>query len=127
MAQRILAIDDDQAILDMYTMLLQGEGYEIFIYQALIEDLQEIERLAPSLMILDLKFGKHLRGLPFIEKLRAYPPTKDLPIILTTAALAEVKPHEEKLQQEGITIFHKPFDIDELLAIIRKKSGPLQA
>lgn len=126
MMQHILAIDDDEAILEVYTALLQYEGYHVTVSRAPIEDLQEIARLAPSLLILDLKFGAHLQALPFIEKLRAYPPTKDLPIILTTAAAAEIKTYEAKLQQEGITIIFKPFDIDELIALIRKKSGLLQ-
>lgn len=126
MAQCILAIDDDAAILELYKLLLPGEGYEVLVSLRPLEDMQEIERLAPSLAIIDLRFGGQPHGLSFIEKLRTHPPTMDLPIILTTAALAEVKVHEKRLQQVAITILPKPFDIDELLALIQKSVYPSQ-
>jgi DNA-binding response OmpR family regulator len=121
MAKRILAIEDDGLILELYRVLLQDAGYQVHSSKTVIEDMREIERLLPSLVILDLRIGGNLRSLDFIHKMRAYGPTLPIPIIVCTAAIQEVKKQEEVLLQENIPIIYKPFDVDELLTTIQTK------
>ena len=121
MAKRILAIEDDGLILQLYKALLQDAGYQVHSSKIIIEDMREIERLLPSLVILDLKIGGNLRSLDFIHKMREYGPTLHIPIIVCTAAIQEVKEQEKTLQQENMPIIHKPFDVDELLTTIQTK------
>lgn len=123
MAQRIIVIDDDDAILDFYTLLLEGEGYEVHVSKVFFENVQEIERLAPSLIILDMMQGHHIQGLSLLKKLQAYPPTQTIPIIVSTAAVREILQYEESFQQAGIPIIYKPFDIDELLRVVKQQLG----
>lgn len=121
MARRILAIDDDASILDMYTLLFQGEGYEVQTSKAFFEDVHEIERLAPSLIILDLKASHQFQGPSLLDKIQAYLPTKHIPIIVSTAStLQEIQEQAAYLQQKNIQLLYKPFDIEELLQKIEK-------
>ncbi|HZU67708.1 MAG TPA: response regulator [Ktedonobacteraceae bacterium] len=129
MSSRILVIDDDQSILDLYRLLLESEGYEVFASLLPYEHLADIEALHPDLIILDVKLGEHYGGLLLLQKLKLYRPTKDIPIILCTAAVQTMQEQEETLRQKGIPVIYKPFDVDELLLIIRQflPSSPLEA
>ena len=120
MSAHIVAIDDSQAILDLYKSVLEGEGYTVSIRFLAFESVQEIEELRPDLIILDLKMGKHDAGLLMLEQLRMYRPTKDIPVVLCTAALKDIREQEDVLLAKGIPILYKPFDLDEFLALVEK-------
>jgi CheY-like chemotaxis protein len=79
-----------------------------------------VEQLHPDLIILDFKIGTHDEGWLLLQKLWMYQATKNIPLFLCTAALAEVREQEETLRQKGIPILYKPFGIDELLHIIHQ-------
>jgi DNA-binding response OmpR family regulator len=53
MSSRILVINDDQSILDLFDLLLKDEGYEVLLSQVDYEDVKDIEQLRPALIILD--------------------------------------------------------------------------
>ena len=56
-------------------------------------------------------------GWTFLQKLKLHRPTKDIPVVICTAALADVKEQESIFTQKGIPILYKPFDVDELLHV----------
>ena len=124
MSSRILIINDDQSILDLFRLLLEPEGYEVILSKVTYEDVQDIEHLHPALIILDFKLGNHNLGWTLLQKLKMYRPTKDVPLILCTAALKEVREQEEVLRQKGIPLIYKPFDIDELLQVVQQFLPP---
>lgn len=118
MAARVLVINDDQAILDLYRLLLEGEGYEVLLSKIAVENVQQIEELAPDCIILDLKLGFGRNGLTLLQQLKMYRPTADIPVILCTAAVKLVREQEDVLRKRGIPVIFKPFDIDELLEAV---------
>jgi DNA-binding response OmpR family regulator len=124
MASPILVINDDQSILDLFGLLLKAEGYEVILSMRTYEDVSDIEQLRPALIILDFKIGHHNAGWLLLQKLRMYHPTKDIPLIICTAALMEVHEQEETLRQKGIPVIYKPFDIDELLLVVQQFLPP---
>lgn len=124
MSPRILVINDDQSILDLFSHLLEAEGYEVFTSKVTYEDVKDIEGLRPALIILDFKIGNHNLGWTMLQKLKLYRPTKDIPLILCTAALNEVREQEETLRQKGIPLIYKPFEIDELLQVVQQFLPP---
>ncbi len=73
----------------------------------------------PDLIVLDVKMGHSHEGMLLLQKLKLYPPTKDIPVILCTAALAEMREQEETLRHKGIPVLYKPFDLDELLHLVQ--------
>src|SRR5436305_14367317 len=120
MPPRILVINDDQSILDLFSLLLEAEGYEVIISRIAYEEVSDVDKLRPALIILDFKIDNHNAGWTFLQKLKMYRPTKDIPLILCTAALNEVREQEETLHQKGIPVIYKPFEIDELLLVIKQ-------
>ena len=124
MASRILVIDDDQAILDLYCMLLESEGYEVSASLIAYEQLADIEALHPDLIILDIKLGDQYDGFLLLQKLKLYRPTKDIPVILCTAAVQVMQEQEEILRQKHIPLIYKPFDLDELLQVVHQFLPP---
>jgi DNA-binding response OmpR family regulator len=119
MSAHLLVLNDDEAILDLYKLLLENEGYTLHLAQIAFEDVRDIEELHPDLIILDIKFGGHYEGFSIVQRLRMYPPTKDIPLIICTAALYEVKEQEPTLRARGIPVIYKPFEIEEILTAVR--------
>lgn len=117
---RIMVINDDQDILDLYQTLLNDEGYDVITSKLAFEHPAAVELLRPDLVMLDLKFGTQLEGWKMMQKLRLYRPTASLPIIVCTAAVREAREQEDHLRSEGIGIVYKPFSIDHLLLAVRQ-------
>ncbi len=120
MVSRILIMNDDQNILELFKLILEPEGYEVHLAFLPFEHVTEVEQISPSLIILDFKFGGHAKGLLMLQQLRMYAPTMRIPILICTAALSEMRDQEETFRHKGIPILYKPFDIDELLEIVHK-------
>ncbi|GCE30858.1 hypothetical protein KDA_63420 [Dictyobacter alpinus] len=118
MPSHIVVINDDESILDLFRMILEGEGYKVSTSVETMENVRDVERLKPDVVILDLKIGQQEEGWVMMQKLRMYPPTRSIPLILCTAALNEVRQQEDTLQDKGIPVVYKPFDIDEILKAI---------
>ncbi len=127
MAIRIMVINDDQDILELYSTLLSDEGYDVVISKLAFEHPTAVELLHPNLIILDLKFGTQFEGWKMMQKLRLYRPTARLPIIICTAAVREAREQEEHLRSEGIGIVYKPFSVDHLLLAVRQMLATVEA
>ena len=88
------------------------------------QNVQEIAELEPSLIILDFKMGKHDVGILMLEQLRMYRPTKDIPVLICTAALQDIREQEDVLREKEIPVLYKPFDLDEFLLLVKKMVTP---
>lgn len=120
MSSRVLVMNDDQSILELFQLILEPEGYEVLLSKIPFQDVSEIECLHPHLIILDFKFGTHAEGFLLLQKIRMYPPISAIPVILCTAATREVCEQEDILIQKGVPVIYKPFDLDELLQVIHR-------
>ena len=118
-AQRhILVINDTQEILDLFREILEDEGYRVSLYSYAIEDLDEICRLKPDLILLDLIIGREAGGWQMLQKLKMNRETASIPIIVCTAAVDVVRDLEGHLRAKGVGVILKPFDIDDLLGAV---------
>lgn len=120
MALSILVINDDQSILELFQLILEDEGYKVNTSLVVYEDVKDVGQLNPDLIILDIRIGYHAEGLILLQKLKMYPPTKNIPVILCTAALNDIREQEETLRQKKIPVLYKPFDVDELLKLVHQ-------
>jgi CheY-like chemotaxis protein len=125
MAQHILVIDDDEDLLELYRAALEHVGYEVSLSSTVFENVADVERLHPDLLLLDVKVSQQDDGLTQLEQLRTYPPTRSLPIILCTAAAAKpVRERVEGLRRQGVPVVYKPFEIEKLFQTIRRVLPP---
>lgn len=116
MAVRILIFDDEEDILEVFRLILEPEGFEVHLFSHPFTDIQEIERLAPDLIILDLVMDHQQGGELMLQSLKQYPPTASIPLILCTAATQGESYLD--LQSSQIQLLEKPFDMDELLRLV---------
>jgi CheY-like chemotaxis protein len=124
MAAHIVVIDDDQTLREAFRLILEPEGYEVSVAQQVYEDLVEVEALHPDLILFNISLYKVEEGFFFLRRLHTYFPTKDIPVLLCTAAEARIRTYEDYLRDKGIPIVSKPFDIDELLKVVKHMTEP---
>ena len=81
----ILLVEDDQILIKMYTRKFEKEGFKVlsaFDGQAGLDELAKAEP-KPKVILLDVMLPK-LDGFQVLEKVKANPATKDIPVILLT-------------------------------------------
>lgn len=120
MATRILVINDTQEILELFQEILGDEGYDVVLYSYAPREIREIENIAPDLIILDYIFGSEKTGWQTLQKLKMRRSTATIPVIVCTAAIKEVREIEGYLEAKGVAVVPKPFDIDDLLDVVKK-------
>lgn len=116
MRERILVIDDEESICDIFQYNLTKEGYEVdTAYSA--EEALEMDLSKYQLFIVDIMMGD-MSGFDFAKRLRNVSATKFTPIIFCSAL------NEEDEKVMGLNIgaddyVTKPFSISEVLARVR--------
>lgn len=119
----ILVINDTVAILELFRELLEGEGYRVTtdgFTVALDAMLQRVREEPPDLILLDFIILDERRGWQFLEALKLDRVTREIPVIVCTAAAQMVEELQMHLDMMGVAVVLKPFDIDKLLAEIEK-------
>lgn len=123
MPGRTMVMDDAAEIVALLHDLLTEEDYDVCAYTTL-QDLSEVERVDPDLIILDLLFSGETRGWQTLEQLQARPSTASIPVILCSAADAQLEAHQDALRAQGVRVVAKPFHVDDLLAGIKEVFEP---
>jgi DNA-binding response OmpR family regulator len=119
MSTRMLVINDTQEILDLFRILLEGEGYEVVLSGFPFQQVSEIEQINPNLIILDFIFGDQKSGWQMLQLLKMKRSTASIPVVVCTAALNVVREQEGYLISQGVHVVYKPFDIDQILTTIK--------
>jgi DNA-binding response OmpR family regulator len=120
MSARIMVINDNQEVLELFDDLLREDGYEPVLYSQAFSDLDEVEKIKPDLIILDYIFGGEKAGWQMLQKLKMRRSTANIPIVVCTAAVQAVREIEGYLEMKGVRLVAKPFDIDDLLTGVRE-------
>lgn len=117
----ILVINDTVAILDLFRVLLEDEGYRVTtdgFSVELPELLQRVENDPPDLIVLDFIVLDELRGWQFLQLLRMSRQTRAIPVVVCTAAARLVEDLQVHLDTMHVRVVLKPFDLDRLLEAI---------
>lgn len=122
--KHILAINNDDAVLDVFRQLLGDEGYRVSTQQYAGRDLTKIAALAPDLIILDYMWATDDSGWSLLQILRMDPGFAKIPIVLCTGAVREVRELAGRLEEMRVRVVLKPFDIDELLVAVADGLAP---
>lgn len=111
----ILVADDDSAILDATSMILEDEGYRV-LTSSNGNTIAAFKKNPPDLLLLDIWMsGKD--GREICKQLKNDQLTKNIPVIMISANRDTEKIAREVGAEDFIT---KPFDIDELLMKVDK-------
>jgi two-component system phosphate regulon response regulator PhoB len=85
---RILVIEDTRDLVEVLTVALQREGYEIVVAYDGQEGLRKAQSLLPDLILLDVMLPG-LSGTEVLRELRAGERTRDVPVIIISARSEE--------------------------------------
>ena len=78
---RILVVDDEPDITEMYQMLLEMHGYLVSTANNGVEALDRVSEAEPDLILSDCMMPK-MDGIEFIRRARQIPELASIPIIL---------------------------------------------
>lgn len=95
---RILVVDDDQTLLNMYKERLEAGGYEVVTASNGEEGLAKVVDYLPHCMLLDVLMPK-VNGFDVLESIRENKETRDIPVIMLTALVQDS--NKEKGLSEG--------------------------
>jgi CheY-like chemotaxis protein len=110
----VLVADDDPDILLLMTLTLERDGYDVVAAKDGLSALDAAVERLPHLVLLDLMMPG-LDGYEVTRRLRTKPITKDVPIVIVTAA-AEEHQAARALEAGANAYMKKPFSPRELLA-----------
>lgn len=121
-----LAVDDDADFLDMLDVLLALDGWRTVRCIDSRRAWEEARRLRPDVIIIDLHMPA-VGGWQVVEQLRRDPLTASPHVIVCTAAAAEAGKYRAQAEQWGYDVLLKPFEIDDLLALLHRVKPQCQA
>jgi two-component system sensor histidine kinase/response regulator len=112
----ILIIDDEEIVLDSCTEILANEPYTVVTANNGTLGLQQVERLHPDLVFVDLKMPG-LSGMEVIERIRGLDPTIVTIVITGYATLSSAV---EAMQKGAFDFVAKPFTPEEFRLVVRR-------
>jgi DNA-binding response OmpR family regulator len=121
--KRILLCDDEIHIIRAAEFKLARAGFEVECVSDGQFGWEAIERKTPDLLITDCQMPR-LSGLELIERVRANPATKDLPVMMLTAKGFELSPEEMARRWNVLAIIAKPFSPRDLLRRVEEVLTP---
>jgi CheY-like chemotaxis protein len=120
---KILLVEDDNNLREIFQMRLQAEGYTTVVAADGEEGLVAAMKEKPDLVIADVMMPK-LSGFEMVESLRAAPETKDLKVIMMTAlGQAEDQARGEKL---GVVkyLVKSQVTLEDFARVVKEALGP---
>ena len=124
--RRILAVDDDNDILEVLQFILEDSGYKVDTLSDGRQLMNEIQDKNPDLILLDIMLG-NMDGRELCEKVKKEKATHNIPVIMISASHNVAS--TLNLENGPNDFVAKPFDINVLLDTVKKqlKSRPAAA
>jgi len=126
-SKHILVINDTEDIVELFGEIITNMGHRMSATGYAPEDLADIIKVEPDLVIVDIIIDGETEGWQLIQKMRMSTKTQDIPIIVCSAATEDVREQEGWLLRNGIKVVLKPFTVPDLeLAITKALDLPKQ-
>lgn len=114
MAEKILVVDDEQTTVEILSLVLNRQGYDVIKAYRAEEALRKAYRMHPDLVLLDIMMPE-MDGWEVCKRLREL---SDVPIIFLTAR-TDTEDIVKGLEMGADDYIVKPYDSDELIARVR--------
>ncbi|HEY4197650.1 MAG TPA: response regulator [Mucilaginibacter sp.] len=113
--KRILIIEDEQDIVDIATIILEDEGYEVYSMTEFAEYESKLRDCHADLVLLDLNLGK-FHGKDICEYIKGDNILKETAVVLMSAN-KDIKTIKEEAGADAFIC--KPFDLDHFIDVIK--------
>lgn len=80
---KVLIIEDDSYISDMYKIKFESENFETIVAEDGINGIKEIEKQKPDIVLLDIVMPK-VDGFSVLKMIKKNEDSKDIPVVLLT-------------------------------------------
>ena len=117
MADKLLIVDDEVDTLNLISMMLQRQGYEISTAEDGVVALEKIKSEKPDLVLLDVMMPR-MDGFDVLRQVRADPEIEHTPIIMFTAK-TQVEDKITGLEAGADAYLTKPTQPAELFAQVK--------
>ncbi|MBD1364540.1 response regulator transcription factor [Mucilaginibacter sp. ZT4R22] len=117
MAKRVLAIDDDEDILEILNIIFQESGYEVVLSNT-GEVAEHIRVIQPDIVLLDVSIvGSDKSGPDICKEIKSQLETSHVPVVLVSGEPGLAVIVQECGADSYVT---KPFDIFRLLSKVEE-------
>jgi len=113
---RILVVDDEPSVIDVFQEFLSGQGYAISIAASGEEAVRMIPALRPDIILTDI----NLPGLSGLEVMRHAKQADPEVAVIVVTGYASASTAIDALRQGAFNYVTKPFDLDEVNQIIER-------
>jgi CheY-like chemotaxis protein len=114
---KVLIVEDDPLMLRMYQKIFSFQKHEVEMAADGEEGLQKVDSFHPTIVLLDVMMPK-LNGLQILERLKANPATKDIPVVMLTN-LAGQQDAEAALSKGAVKYIvkseHEPKEVADMV------------
>ncbi|KLT66844.1 two-component system response regulator [Pedobacter sp. BMA] len=114
--KRVLVVDDDPDILEVFQMALESERYEVLPLLSPRYIFKNIKDFEPDLIILDIMLNG-MDGRIVFKELKSNPDTENIPVILASARYDETYIHSQQYHPDAY--LEKPFEVARLLQEVK--------
>ncbi len=114
--ERILVVDDEEAIREVVATLLEAQGYHCSAVGNGRAALEYVEKNSLDLVLSDMVMPE-MDGLKLLEWLRAH--DQDIPVIMVTA-MHDLSTALEAIRRGAYDYILKPFEKDQLFLSVRR-------
>jgi two-component system response regulator MprA len=113
MTRTILVVDDEEAIVEMLSMLLEDEGYRVVTAHDGCEGLEKVAAERPDVVLSDITMPR-CDGLGLCRGMRADPALWGIPLVFASAIPQQLVPQDCPYD----AYVCKPFAFDDVLAAL---------
>ena len=124
---KVLAVDDNQDILNLISLIVESMGHNLELAHDGQEGLELIRSKEYDLVFLDMSMP-NLTGLEVIDALVQDGIIKKQRVTLFTASYLGVEDIESNLRKKGVySILPKPADIDQITDLLEKVESEVKS
>ena len=117
-APRVLIVDDDKSVTNLFSRMLRLEGYEVWAAHTADEGLNLARIHRPHAIILDLRMPL-TSGLQLLRSIRAVSGLSQTPVAIVTGDYYLAEAQSEEIRVLGAELRYKPLWLDELVSLAR--------
>jgi DNA-binding response OmpR family regulator len=114
--QRILVVDDEVSVTELFSMMLEMEGYRVHAVHDVKSAIAALDVISPSLIILDIMMPE-ASGLDLCRYVRDDPQLSSIPIVIVSAK-SQLNEVQEGLDAGANMYLLKPVSKRELIEAV---------
>ena len=127
MKKKIMMVDDDYDLLQIYVPVLEKAGFEVATANTAAEGLELFKTFLPDLVMVDLAMEHFDSGFVLCHRIKTLPEGAQTPVVIMTAASHETgirfstQPEEERKWIQADEYLDKPIPPRERLAFTKER------